>query len=126
MGDSKERGDAAIHELAVTEGILKVVLKHAEENKAKKVVTVDLRVGELRDFTTEWMQRYFNYLSRGTVAEGGKLNVKLSPVIFKCNSCKSDFKADIKEREITCPDCKSAEIELKAGREFFIESIGVI
>ncbi|MCX5834470.1 MAG: hydrogenase/urease maturation nickel metallochaperone HypA [Deltaproteobacteria bacterium] len=38
-----------MHELPVTENILKVVLRHAEEAKAGKVISVSLRIGELSD-----------------------------------------------------------------------------
>lgn len=33
----------------VTEGVLIIVLKHAEENQAGKVLSVQLQAGELRD-----------------------------------------------------------------------------
>ncbi len=116
-----------MHELAVTESILQVVLKHAEENNARQVVSIELQVGEMRDFVEEWMQRYFDYLSRGTVAEGGKISVKRIPVTFKCRECGEEFPADIRGREeISCPRCRSASLEVISGREFYIESIGVI
>ena len=38
-----------MHELAFTQDVLKIVLKHAESNNARKVVAVKLRMGELRD-----------------------------------------------------------------------------
>ncbi len=115
-----------IHELAVTESILKVVLKHAEASNAQKVVSIDLKVGEMRDFVEEWMQWYFDYLSKGTVAEESKINVTKIPVKFQCKECAENFNADVKEKEIYCPCCESKQVELVSGTEFFIESIGVI
>ncbi|MGZ6250003.1 MAG: hydrogenase/urease maturation nickel metallochaperone HypA, partial [Syntrophales bacterium] len=38
-----------MHELSVTESILKIVLKHAQENKAGKVLTIGLKIGELSE-----------------------------------------------------------------------------
>ncbi len=59
--------------MPVTESILNVVLKHAAMNKAEKVIFVNLQIGKLSDLQDEWLQRYFDYLSKGTIAEGAKL-----------------------------------------------------
>ena len=120
------KGVFIIHELAITEELLKLVLKYAEENDAQRVVSINLQVGELRDFTEEWMQRYFDYLSHGTMAEGGKIVLKTIPVEMECNKCQAAFGADIKQAEINCPECGSTGCRLAAGNEFIIESIGVI
>ena len=120
------KGVFNIHELAITEELLKLVLKYAEENDAQRVISINLQVGELRDFTEEWMQRYFDYLSRGTIAEGGKVVLKTIPVEMECNECMATFRADIKQADIKCPDCSSPSCRVIAGNEFIIESIGVI
>jgi hydrogenase nickel incorporation protein HypA/HybF len=101
-------------------------LKYAEENQTHQVVSIQLQVGELRDFTEEWMQRYFDYLSRGTIAEGGKISIKRIPVTVKCIECAHSFNADIRQDNILCPDCGSTKNELVSGDEFLIESIEVI
>lgn len=101
-------------------------MKYAQENKARRVASIHLQVGELRDLTEEWMQRYFDYLSHGTIAEGGKVVIKRTPVTLKCVECTDSFNADIRHQNILCPVCGSAKIELVSGREFLIESIGVI
>jgi hydrogenase nickel incorporation protein HypA/HybF len=115
-----------IHELAVTESLLKIVLKHAEENGANRVLSIQLQVGELRDLTEEWMQRYFDYLSEGTPAEGGKILMTRIPVAFRCEACAHTFSADIRQSNLLCPACGHERCELIAGNEFLIESIGVI
>lgn len=101
-------------------------MKYAEDNQACRVVSINLRVGELRDLTEEWMQRYFDYLSRGTIAEGGKIVLRRTPATVKCGECACSFTADIRRDNILCPDCGCAKIELVSGNEFLIESIGVI
>ena len=115
-----------MHELAVTQEVLKIVLRHAEMNGARQVVSVSLRIGELRDIVDEWMQRFFDYISRSTIAEGAKLKIERSPVVFRCD-CGEIFPVNIKEnREITCPRCGGEKTVLCSGREFDIQSIAVI
>ncbi|MGM0652567.1 MAG: hydrogenase maturation nickel metallochaperone HypA [Bacillota bacterium] len=115
-----------IHELAMTESLLTIVLKHAEENNAEKVVSVQLQVGELRDIVEEWMQHYFDYLSKGTIAEGAKIMIRTIPVSLRCEKCAHLFSADIRNNDPLCPLCSCKRCEVTGGNEFLIESIGVI
>jgi Zn finger protein HypA/HybF involved in hydrogenase expression len=41
-----------MHELAVTESLLQVVLRHANEGGAGKVVSISVRIGGLSDLVT--------------------------------------------------------------------------
>ena len=50
-----------MHELQVTESILDIVLRHAEANQVNKILSIQLKVGELSDLEDEWIQRYFDY-----------------------------------------------------------------
>ena len=48
--------------------MLEAVLAHGKANRAKKIVSIHIEVGELRDFVDDWIQRYFDYLSKNTLA----------------------------------------------------------
>lgn len=116
-----------MHELPVTESILKVVLRHGEEAGASRIVSVSLRIGELSDIVEEWLQRYFDYLSRGTIAEGAALRIERAPVIFRCEGCGGSFPVNVREvRDILCPSCGGTKATFVSGREFFIKAIEVI
>jgi hydrogenase nickel incorporation protein HypA/HybF len=116
-----------MHELPVTERILSVVLRHASANDVTRVVAVNLRIGELSDLLDEWLQRYFDYLSRGTVAEGAAIRIERTPVMFRCNGCRGEFHVDItRMQDIVCPICGGDNVVLVSGREFFIKDIEVV
>lgn len=116
-----------MHELAVTEGILAVVLRHAASGRASRVVTVRLRIGGLSDLSEEWLARYFAWLARGTVAEGARIEVERTPVIFRCGPCEKTFSVDLKTaKDIPCPFCGGNDISLVSGREFFVREIEVV
>ena len=124
---SCETRGPVMHELPVTENILRVVLRHAEEAKADRVIGVSLRVGELSDVIDEWLQRYFDYLSRGTAAEGAVLRIERVPVVFRCGDCGKSFTVNIREIEdVFCPDCGGGRASFVSGREFFVKAIEVI
>ncbi len=116
-----------MHELAVTESLLQVVLRHAGEGGAGKVISVSVRVGELSDLVSDWMQRYFDYLSRGTIAEGALICIERIPATFRCDACFDVFPADPRTREtIRCPRCASEAMTLVTGRECFVQQIEVM
>lgn len=121
-----ERG-GDVHELAILQSIVGVVLEHAEEAGAKRVIAVDLEVGELRGLDEECMQRYFDFVSAGTAAEDATLRIRRRTVLFSCRACGDAFTIDLASGDSpACPICSSNEIELTAGDELRIESIDVI
>ena len=114
-----------MHELPVTERILDIVLKHAERNEVARVVSITLTVGELSDLENEWIQHYFDYLSKDTIAAGAKLLIERAPVVVRCNNC--GWSQAIKKEalgEISCPECGGTkEFSLVSGREYYIKEM---
>ena len=116
-----------MHELPVTESILNIALKHARAHNVERIVSISLRIGELSDLVNEWVQHYFDYLSKDTIAEGAKLDIERSPVVFRCDGCEKSFQVDIKKiKEVICPDCGGKKNTLISGREYYIKNIAVI
>jgi hydrogenase nickel incorporation protein HypA/HybF len=115
-----------MHELPITESILKIVLKHAEANNVRQVVSIHLQIGKLSDLEDEWIQRYFDYLSKGTAAEGAKLKIERMPIRVQCNACSSSYEADsAKLGELACPTCGEKDGTLLSGREYYIKDMEV-
>ncbi len=115
-----------MHELPITESIMKVVLKHAEKNHAQKVMTIRLQVGKLSDLQDEWIQRYFDYLSKDTIAEGAQLKIERTPIIFQCNNCNTSYEVAMATMgNAVCPACGVKDGLLISGREYFIKEMEV-
>lgn len=115
-----------MHELAVVEGILKVVLRHAEENQAQRVVGIKLRIGELNSVVESLVEKAFSHLSRGTIAEGASLSIEWLPVVVQCGDCNSVFPVGTHEIfQLNCRNCGGKNLNMISGREFYIEEIGV-
>ena len=115
-----------MHELPITESILKIVLKHAEKNNARQVMTIHLQVGKLSDLQDEWIQRYFDYLSKGTVAQGAKLKIERMPVMVRCDTCSTSYEAEAARwGDLVCPACGEKGGTLLSGREYYIKDMEV-
>jgi len=114
-----------MHELAVTEKILDVVVKHASMNRVKKVISITLKIGEMSDLENEWIQHYFDYLSKGTVAEGAVLKIEKVPIVLRCNQCQQTIEISKNAiGETTCPNCREGKnFSLVSGREYFIKEM---
>ena len=116
-----------MHELPVTESILRVVLTYANQNNVQKVTAIHLEIGEMSDLEDEWMQRYFEYIAKDSIAAEAQLQIIRKPVVMQCEECETSFQVDIKkEDEILCPGCSSKNNKLISGREYFVKSIEVI
>ncbi|MBN1664865.1 MAG: hydrogenase maturation nickel metallochaperone HypA [Deltaproteobacteria bacterium] len=115
-----------MHELPITESILKVVLKHAEKNGVRQVNLIRMGVGMLSELEDEWLQNYFDYLSKGTVAEGAKLVIDRLPAKVRCNACSNTYEAQTaKIAELKCPECGEKAGTLISGREYTIKEMEV-
>jgi hydrogenase nickel incorporation protein HypA/HybF len=115
-----------MHELPITESILKIVLKHAETNNVRQVMSIHLQVGKLSDLEDEWIQRYFDYLSKDTVAEGAKLKIERMPIMVQCNVCSTSYEAEVpKLGDLMCPSCGQKDSTLISGREYYIKDMEV-
>lgn len=113
-----------MHELPVTESILKIVLKHAQANGVRQVKIIRLRVGRLSDLEDGWIQRYFDYLSKGTPAEGAKLEIERTPIIMRCNACSGSYEAEAASLgSLICPACGGEGGTLLSGREYTIKEM---
>ena len=116
-----------MHELPITERILDIVLKHASGHTIRKIVRIHLTIGALSDLENEWIQRYFDYLSRGTLAENAELAIRRAPIVLRCRSCAGTFEITRDQLgQARCPACAESRVELIAGREYLIDNMEVM
>lgn len=116
-----------MHELSVTKSIHQIVMKHAQRGRVNRVVSVNLEIGALSDLQSEWVQRYFDRLSRGTVAEGAKLKITRVPAVFQCNRCRQSFEIiSLLENDMSCQKCHSREVGLVSGSEYHVKNMEVL
>ena len=112
-----------MHELAITQSMLDLVLEQAEKAEAKEVGRINLVIGEMCGVVEECVQFYFNFLGKGTIAERASLSFRMVPTTAECRECGKSF--ELKEFDWACPDCGSNRVEITAGKELYVESIEV-
>ncbi len=112
-----------MHEMAVTEDILRIVREYAEREGAAKVTDVYLVIGELSSFVDDSIQFYFDLLTPETIAAGARLHFDRIKTRFRCRSCGHEFEPT--EQDWLCPNCKALGGDVIAGKEFYVESIEI-
>jgi len=118
-----------MHELPLTKNILDTALRYAKQTNSQKVLTIVLCLGALRDIKKEWIQHYFNYISKGTIAEDAEILIIPDPIACHCHDCGKDFEInrdDYAGEDILCPFCSTRNYTLISGTKFQIEGIEVI
>jgi hydrogenase nickel incorporation protein HypA/HybF len=115
-----------MHELQVTKSIFQIVHKHAIKSNVNNVHSINLEIGALSDLQSEWLQRYFDRLSRGTVVEGAQLKITRVPAKFQCSQCHQSFEiVSPFKGALSCQKCKSSDVSLISGREYHVKNMEV-
>lgn len=115
-----------MHELAVTKSILKLALDYTTQNGGSEIIAIRLAIGEMRNLEEDWIQRYFEYISKGTLAEKAVIKVRKIHVVFLCKKCGQGFTPNLKEdKKMLCSYCGSFEYDLVSGRELIVEQLEV-
>ena len=112
-----------MHELSVTESLLKISLGHAEKANAKKVTDLHIVIGELASMVDDSIQFYWEVIAKDTIAEQAKLHFHRIPAQLQCNACSETYSPT--QDELICPRCHGAGAKIIKGEEFFLESIDV-
>jgi hydrogenase nickel incorporation protein HypA/HybF len=109
-----------VHELSLSSAIVNTVTKHAG---GRRVTVVSLRVGGLRQVIPDTLEFYFQFVSRGSVCEGARLEQEVIAARLRCRPCAREWEIEIPA--FRCPECGGSDVEIAAGDEFEVESIEV-
>lgn len=84
---------------------------------------IHLKIGELAGISTDALDFAFEVLSKGTVAEGGKLEFENIPLRIRCAGCGAESHPD--SLIFICTECGGSNIEILSGREMEVDYIVV-
>ena len=110
-----------MHELSLSSAIVNTAVKHAA---GRKVTSIDLRVGALRQVIPDSLQFYFEFVARDSLCEGAELRLEHVPAVLRCEPCDHTWPVEIPA--FFCPRCGGSQVHVESGEEFEIESIEVI
>lgn len=109
-----------MHELAISSAVLDSVLRHAS---GRRVMSVRLRVGHLRQVVPDSLEFYWGIVTRDSVCEGSVLEQELIPACLACAGCAREWEIELPV--FRCPSCGGTDVTVVAGDELEVESIEV-
>jgi len=112
-----------MHELAVTESLLEIAIRHARAQNAHRITDLYLVLGQWSSIVDDSIQFYWDSLSDGTIAQGATLHFRRVPVLLACLDCGTEYHPT--NEEFACPHCGGTHTKIKTGEEFKLEAIDV-
>jgi hydrogenase nickel incorporation protein HypA/HybF len=112
-----------MHELPITESILEISLRHADQARAKRITDIYLVIGQLSSIVDESVAFYWDIVSKDTIAEGAELHFRRIQTQMLCLDCNQRYHPG--NEDLACPYCHSTMVRVVAGEEFALEAIEV-
>ncbi len=113
-----------MHELAVTQDILKIALEEAEKNNAARITDIYLTIGRLSSIVDDSVQFYWDHISENTLAEGAKLHFNRPEAVLECQACGEHYV--LQQELLPCPKCASFDLAVLSGEEMQVDNIEII
>jgi hydrogenase nickel incorporation protein HypA/HybF len=110
-----------MRELQATQSILTKVVLQVGQSNAKHIKTVHLAIGEIAELNQTSIQRHWEEISRGTLAERAHLHFRFIKARVQCMACFMEYEPV--DGKIHCPHCGSYGAKVLTGEEFYLESI---
>ena len=112
-----------MHELAVTESLLKTASDYAKNTNAQKVISLNITIGSLSGIVGDSVQFYWDMICKNTICANSDLNFNRVQAKFQCQNCGNEY--EIQNELIPCPACNSMNLKTIQGDEFLLDSIEI-
>lgn len=112
-----------MHEMAIAQSILDIALDTAVRHDAKKILVINLQIGQMTGVEPEALRFCYEALSAGTASAGAQLEIIVIPLAGYCRDCRHEFGID--GFRFVCPDCGSAAVDIVSGRELRVDHLEV-
>jgi len=110
-----------MHELSIVASLFEILEEKAKEKKAKKILSVKLKVGALSGVVPEFLETAFNIYKEDTIAAESKLEIEKVPLKIRCQQCGTETVKD--DFVFICEKCDSSELKTLSGTELLLEKI---
>ncbi len=107
-----------MHELSIAESVVGIARGHAA---GRRVASVQLRIGQLRQVVPTSLEFAFELLSDGTELEGAELEIEVVPAAGICRACGAE--TALTPFPLSCARCEGIDVEVTAGEELVVDSL---
>jgi hydrogenase nickel incorporation protein HypA/HybF len=112
-----------MQELALAESILQTALAHASRVGARRIARLQVAIGQLSAMVVDLIQSHWDDISRGSLAEGARLDFRQELTRLLCLACDRLYMP--RGRDLACPSCHSTRFKVISGHESRVEAIEI-
>jgi len=109
-----------MHELSIAQSLLDTVIATAAQHGAKRISTIRLRIGGLRQVVEESLRQAFAILSEGSIAESAAVEIDWVLSVWRCTGCGNTVEADNAGERCLCG---SAECSFEGSDDLLLTSL---
>jgi hydrogenase nickel incorporation protein HypA/HybF len=109
-----------VHELSIASAVLETALRHAG---GRRVTTVSVRAGAMRQVVPRSLEFYFDVVARDTPCEEAELRLTEVETELRCRACDARWSPQVPA--FRCPSCGGADVAITAGQELEVDYIEV-
>jgi hydrogenase nickel incorporation protein HypA/HybF len=110
-----------MHELAIAESLLQIVLEEGRRHNLEKVNVIRLQIGALANVIPEALSFSFEMVRANTIASEATLEIETLPIVARCSACGERF--EVKDNVFLCTQCGEPVLELVSGRELSLVNL---
>jgi hydrogenase nickel incorporation protein HypA/HybF len=112
-----------MHEMALSESILGIIEDEARSRGFAKVLGVRLELGVLSCVEPEALRFCFAAVSRGTVADGARVEILPKAARAWCWDC--ECAVEVGDLLAVCPSCGGQRLKVESGDQLRVKDLEV-
>ncbi|QKS28983.1 MAG: hydrogenase maturation nickel metallochaperone HypA [Candidatus Accumulibacter similis] len=112
-----------MHEMSLAVGILEIIEEAARVQKFRRVMTVEVEIGRLAAVEAEAIGFCFSAVTRGTLAEGARLQIVHVDGRGLCFNCHQTV--PLAALYDPCPACGGHPVQATGGTEMRVKELEV-
>jgi hydrogenase nickel incorporation protein HypA/HybF len=112
-----------MHELSIAQSILRAALNEAQRSGGKHIREIRAKVKGSHHHIEDTSSLKFclEAMTKGTIAEGARMTIELTPSTLRCRKCDFTFLAQ--GNALVCPRCMSGKLEELGTEEICFETV---
>jgi hydrogenase nickel incorporation protein HypA/HybF len=128
-----------MHEWALAEAVIAAASEIAEKEDLKKIIEINVRVGELQGIELDILEFAFSQL-RTNKFKDARFNIETAEAKLKCRVCNHQwvfekdklderiveaihFLPEVAHTYVKCPNCGSPDFKIVEGRGIWLENV---
>lgn len=112
-----------MHELSIAQSIVDIVGHYVSPDEQERVRTITVRIGAMAAVVPDSLEFCFSAIVHHTRLAGARMVMEHVPFVVACHACKLELEAE--PGIALCPQCGSADTEIRSGTELQVVSIDV-